>query len=1137
MDFLNYEKMPSNSLGAKYLDTKQMETNFPDYNNLLDRIEEQRELAEYITGSAKNTGSRISAAKGAGNLQRYPQMYDNVFAILGGRGSGKSSVIQSLHEYLQNGRDNIDIVFPIIIPELISDPHCSILGWIMATAEQVIDSIEEQFRQLEKERGGRWICDNMAGDPLFFFKDCHLQHSNKLRENYESLKRDCIPDYSFSSEFSYEDAVGIQVNLSQKQYDLAKNLNIFWDDVTIYWRNLKILQAKKEKRDFSTIKVPLIILMFDDVDLVPERSLELLNSTFQYFTNPNIVLILTAAEKVLAQVIWTKMLERMLGSNYRSLFTDFYTKDGFLGNNTGNPSLESIDRMAREYYDKVVPPANRYFLKRYFTIAERKHYRYATTGQSIQLPEDTVSIELEEFLHGQIEDLEKCTGVETSIGDGKGKIKDIYLLMFGNKSRNIANGCLAILNCVSRLKQCLNTNIEGNSSDTWHDVYNALWQLLKILISSNNLTKELNLSDAKLLYQASDIGVVINYNDLWKIYANRKEMIEDDYPITPRQKGEWEDDDGSHDETFLRMEQKELRKLQKQVSILLVMLNFVDGLKSSVSGKLRRKKKGKKDGEDSICGLAGIINSAGYSQLFNRGIAGNWSWLSLFPKNLSIDAFLLRFPYVLEHIDHYAEFDPFDEVKTQEYLIDIFYSCALNCQNISRRKSTIKKGSIEERIRSHNCPPELLLLQGVSNEQAWVKTVLAMIFLRYSGVTEIDSSFLNFSNDSRAILEIFSFGGRLNTEMRKEMTVFLKGDLRTDTLRKTVNKLFSRMPEATGLSEESKKVLEEFKNKKFDSLNTIHSWYYNDVSETIRKEIAEYILADCIARNKERKSVDKETFAGWLIQLVEENIDMAGLYLKNGSEMQLTYDTCQSILDLLSDVPPITDELQMTRRACLHELEKIEKSLKPCNNDGEAEETISGETKKTASYKLTDLLDYLLILYKEISPKKTSDRYRNYWFLELIKGYFELAAMLDPDLNINGSFEKNEERFDQFFNNQEGISPNGKIILILNIIETLLPTYFAAKLLQKNVVNIQGDSISSNQYPGIENVSARISKTYYSLINEELDIHLCQMMSEVREQMAELYIEYLEDNKDEYIMKYYMLIGNIISWRCSTLYL
>ena len=1127
MDPMCFEKLPSNNLGAKYLDTKQMEANFPDYTNLLDRIEHQRELAKYVANFGNSTGCRTATANGAINLRRFPQMYDNVFAILGGRGSGKSSVIQSLHEQMQNGEDNFDIVFPIIVPELISDPHCSILGWIMATAEEVIDSIEEQFRQLEREQGGRWVCDNMHCDPLSFFKDCHLQRNNKLRENYESLKRDCIPDYSFTSDFSYEDAVGIQVNLSQKQYDLAKNLNTFWNDVTTYWRNLKILQAKKERRDLSKVKTPLIILMFDDVDLVPERSLELLNSTFQYFTNPNIVLILTAAEKVLNQVIWTKMLERMIGSNYKSLFTDFYTRTGRQERGSQKTSLESIDRMAREYYDKVVPPANRYSLRRYFTIAERKRYRYASIGQSVWLPEETVSIELEDFLSGQIKDLEDGSGASTSLCDHAGKISDAYLLMFGDKSRNIANGCLAILNCVARLKQCLNP---GMDSTAWRTVYNALRQLLETLISSNSMTKELSLNYGSLLYQAGKAGEVkINYNYVWEIYEKQRELIEDKYTISIVEAEEWMEDTDRRNDASLRLGQEELKSLQKQVSILLVMLNFADGLKAAVSGKILGKAHGSKDGEDSICGLAGIINTAACSQLIDRKIAGDWSWLSLFPQNLRIGAFLLRFPYVSEHVDRYAEFDPFDVVKTQEYLIDIFYKCTVNCDKKPRTK---KRSSIEELIRNGNCPPGALLASEITNEPEWVKTVMAMLFLRYSGITEVDSSFLNFSHESRNILEIFNFGGQLNKKIKEGLTTFLKGDLSRSTLKKTVDQLFTSLNNIvrqTGKGvakkedppEKIRNVLNEFKNRESYSLNHLYSWYHTDIKDSDRQQVFEYFIYR-LAYNTPSTA---EAFADWLIRLVESDIDMVGFYLRSQGSMELTDDTYGKIQELLSDIPVVTDELRTARRACLNESKKSKKAFEPSNpsetraysdtSAGDGSSANDSAAKKAVMYPLNNLLNYLLILGKEIDRMQADEPHLGYWFYELVRGYFELAALLDPTITANESKEKDSNKYDIPWAHHHNLSANSIIILVLDIIEQLLPAYFAAKLLKKNVRGLYSLAPSSMQYPLIENVSARVKATYQDMLNEKEDERLCQMMWEVRDQVVDLYIEYLEGNRDE----------------------
>lgn len=82
---------PSRKLGVKYLDDAQLTSSFPDWRALLSRIEEQRQIAEFAAEKQyRSEGSH------------FPQTYDNLFAVLGGRGSGKSSVILTLREKMMH---------------------------------------------------------------------------------------------------------------------------------------------------------------------------------------------------------------------------------------------------------------------------------------------------------------------------------------------------------------------------------------------------------------------------------------------------------------------------------------------------------------------------------------------------------------------------------------------------------------------------------------------------------------------------------------------------------------------------------------------------------------------------------------------------------------------------------------------------------------------------------------------------------------------------------------------------------------------------------------------------------------------------------------------------------------------------
>lgn len=1108
LDSKVFGRSPSSNLGAKYLDQKQMETNFPDYQALLDRIEDQRQVADFV---GKSSG-------GADSRKIYPQMYDNVFAILGGRGSGKSSVIQSLWEYLQHGEHSRDIILPIIIPEAISDPHCSILGWIMAMAEQVIDSIEEQLRGLENKRGGAWVCEHLPRDPMGFFKDCHLQHNNRLRERYESLKRDCIPDLASAAAFSYDDMVGLQVHLSQKQYALVRNLNRFWEDVTTYWKMIKILQAQETGREEEPVQ-PLIILMFDDVDLVPERSLELLNSTFQYFTNPNIVLILTAAEKVLEQVIWTKMLERMLGSHYESLFTDFYKTERMGEDRTGKLSLGSIDGMAREYYDKVVPPANRYHLRRYLTIADRKRYRYASIGQSFHLPQEEVSIQLGDFLIGQIRSLTSQNS-RLFIQGGAEQLREAYLLMFGDKSRNIANGCLAILNCVSRLKGYqASVRAKKSKQQSCGQAYNALRQLLTVLISSNRIVKELRGEVLGLLYQGETAEEIrVDYNGLWNLYDRKCRVLNDKELESYEQMVKLQDESGMLEAIFRMREQERQGNLQRQLTTLLVMFTFIDRLWALASGRSSQAYQVGNGGLVGGEGLANMLNSSSMAYSAREELQHSWSWLKLFPQHLDIEAFLIRSPYVLEHVEHYMEFDPFDRLKVHEYLMDTFYAATVG--RVPSKGKKKKDMTPEEEICCGQCSPEALLILGLPEEQAWVETVLAMLYLQSSGLADLPADILYFSQDGREILEQFHFGGHLNQRIKKSLADIVKQDVSQPALQQHLNESYQRI-----LKNYNRPVLEmddridQLQGHDEEPINAVFNWYNQSYSEEARVRMAEWCMARSIdGVDGVKEEVTPENFDEWVVLKIQKAIQTLGKYMMRQSGIMLTLEECRRFQSQIRDIPATKGSLSEARDACRLKLEAVEQELlKGEKQPSSDEENVLGqaveEPQKKVLFPLSVMLKYIRLLGKEHTQiQLTPDGIGEYWKTEMIRGYFELTGNLNPVI-LPGNRPRQIVYLDKAGQEQVvKVSMNMWVVLMLSMVEHLMPTYFAAKLVRRGdrLGTPSCRSTSPGQYPRQEDVNRQLKELKERLLAGKGDERLVEAMSRVRDRVVELYIEHLE---------------------------
>lgn len=1078
-----YENQPSNNLGAKFLDEKQMEVNFPDYRDFMDRIESRRNFAKAVSDDHLLQG----------HLQGYPQMYENVFAILGGRGSGKTSVIQTIHEQLLQKDDNGDIVLPIIIPETISDKHCSILGWIMATVEQVIDDIESQFQSLENSRGGLWVCSQMGNKSKDFFKDCHLRRDNKLREQYESLKRDCIPDHGITSAFSYDDMVGLQVHLSQKQFALIRNLNAFWDDVTAYWKAIKSMQklAKGENISEDGQQYPLIILMFDDVDLVPERSLELLNSTFQYFTNPNIVLIVTAAEKVLEQVIWTKMLERMVGSNYRSLFTDYYSKDGLGVDRKENMSLASIDKMAREYYDKVVPPVNRFYLRRYRTIIERKRYCYATNSQSFLLPREEVSLQLDAFLVKQIRELSGNSSDDLFICDKNDNIYDAYLLMFGDKSRNIANACLAILNCVSRLKACIESSRKTTEQALARQIYDALRQLLHTLISSNRSVKNLGEQALGLITLSGDT-VVINIAHVWDLYVTQREIIIGRQSELSDNDAEIETGSRIHEHVVRSEGCETLGKLYAQIAILLVMLRFVDQLLNLTYEQISGSSTGDKNYR--ACGevLANIINPTIKYTFRNKDVSTRWSWLTLFPKKADI---LIRSPYALEHVDHFIRFELTDTERLHEYLMDTFY-----CSTYKNNDAEIHGEDVENLIQQGFCAPKALLMKGMGEEKPWVESVLAILFLRYSRIQLIDSSFLHFEEENRNVLELFDFGGNLNRRIKTDLSDFLKRDLSCKALEEDITNFFNELS-AIDYNWEGK-YLKKIVLRGTDPIGKVFGDYNKCYSEDERKHIAWCLIANRLTC---ASNVTAESFPRWLIHEVEDSIASVTAILKNESGMNLTLEVCRSLLALLDDIPILEDNVPGVRKTCKEILEETEKHLASTPSDG-------SEKGRAEWLPLTTLMSYISTLSKEIFRlRRFKDDTVSYWTTEIVRGYFKLSGLLVP------SFKSESERpiftYQKDGLNQDyQVSLNTWVVLTLSMVEHMLPMYFAAKMIQQYQESTEKlrCEMSSSYYIEQDRVNTQLKEMYHNLLRDENSGSLGTLMKSVRDRVVTIYIEYLE---------------------------
>ena len=450
---------PRYKMGFKLLSKEQLSNIFPTVDNLMAKFDVHREHITKYKKLVKNS-----------NIQ-YNLMFDNIFSIFGKRGSGKTSVVFTISEILKNNmKHKEDIVLPVIIPEIIQD-QTDIMGWILAILEEEVENIEDQLKRNKRDQQNS------------FFKDCHLEGNDKLREGLEEVKNSFFSsrEDSFHSD-SYVDSINRSKNKTRNGYQFSKNLSKFWDEL-----------CEAQKKIYECKEEPLIYIIFDDVDLTPHIVEELFSTIMKYLAYPNIIVILTADEQLLEQVINQKVEKEYYNeSNCYNIFQIKTWDEADIPEYRyeKNTDAKLIQEMAEAYMNKVIPPSSRYYVLNFNNCTEKK--------KLIQKIENNHEINVEEFLSGKIKQYIKVVTKKSE----REKIKDFffnyeylgkkyfiesYLTFFGMTCRQIGNECLIVEDFLSQLaKDYLQYKKKGNKEKYQNQMF------LQIQIFVKNTLKNLN---------------------------------------------------------------------------------------------------------------------------------------------------------------------------------------------------------------------------------------------------------------------------------------------------------------------------------------------------------------------------------------------------------------------------------------------------------------------------------------------------------------------------------------------------------------------------------------------------------------------------------------------------------------------
>ncbi|MBD5483041.1 MAG: hypothetical protein HDR15_11075 [Lachnospiraceae bacterium] len=488
-------------VGVKLLSDRQLENVLPTYQNLLNKIEVCREIAENKSNDMDKW-----------NYQ-YNYMYDNVFSILGQRGAGKTSVAFTLQRKLQDKAKkdkNGDVILPLIIPEVIPE-NCSILGWLLAIVKDKIEQLDEYIKNKGKKN-----CLQEDWKPCKYAQGKTLTLRDRLDQIYKAFYS---KNYNPSNENSYYRSVENSVLQAHGFYEVSKKIAELWDA----WVDaIKFANENEEEQEEGAKRktTPMIYFIFDDVDLAPEKIGELLSVIVKYLSHPNIIVLTTADEEMFLEVVENR-LDRSIGRLPRE-WRNYLIQNQNQGQNyifwdaieneeqKGKEKKDIVSTTARMYLGKVLPASTRYYLRMFHTAKEKAEFYMEEESK------------LGEAIVAQIDEIYGCIKAENESMNfmRKGDEQIYYYLKFmGNTSRQIGNAFIALKELLLNIQNIIDEeNKKGENSNkerVLERIYQHIRYFLCVAINTNHQMSETIGSVEDFVNEA----FLAEYNH-WRLYCD-----------------------------------------------------------------------------------------------------------------------------------------------------------------------------------------------------------------------------------------------------------------------------------------------------------------------------------------------------------------------------------------------------------------------------------------------------------------------------------------------------------------------------------------------------------------------------------------------------------------------------------------
>ncbi len=550
---------PTYKTGIKTLTDVQLRNGLPSYDILMDKIGIVRENARKISGLPIDGSFE--------NLK-----YDNIFSILGGRGAGKTSILLTIHNKLRDDANNINVIMPLIMPELI-DNGDSFIGWILSAIEKELQNIENKIR----ERGYRKDNSSYAQmcDKYHFFERCTFNNNNTLRNTFSELKKSYYAKVynSRRGEWDINSDMALVSSINDREFSLVEQFTKFWNQLVSTYQEF-YRTSEEDKR------VPLIFFMIDDADLKPQIINELIFSLPKYFSHPNVVVLISASQEILYYTVKAFMYNQITNKEFdlMSLMDMEYKynaniyKDSELNKSSSinnNPLVrfnelrhgkeyDKIANLTEEICRKLFPMSNRFYLKEYDLYADKCSLKFENMDNEVINISKQFAMELNSFknevmaLHkskcgkkGQLSHAQKLSNKESSfqLTNSDDISDEICLSFLGKYPRDIVSGYYSFHDMIKKLTSLLqsfysenpNYKFGGDVTDEFLDMVHVpcVNFINSIVLSNRNLKPFIKHVSEFILVRRMHWQLFVNYPLVYDLILSPDYIDENQANPTP----------------------------------------------------------------------------------------------------------------------------------------------------------------------------------------------------------------------------------------------------------------------------------------------------------------------------------------------------------------------------------------------------------------------------------------------------------------------------------------------------------------------------------------------------------------------------------------------------------------------------